>query len=67
MGILDRWRRPKVEFAEPDRLTKAIQRAIDELLAEGSISRKFTEEPEDDDDQYNGFCGARFRSLASHA
>ena len=56
MGILDRWRRPKVEFAEPDRLTRAIQRAIDELLAEGTITRKFAEEPEEDDDRYNGFC-----------
>jgi hypothetical protein len=56
VGILDRWRRPKVEFAEPDRLTRAIQRAIDELLAEGTITRKFAEEPEEDDDRYNGFC-----------
>ncbi len=56
MGILDRWRRSKTEFAEPDRLTKAIQRAIDELVAERSITRKYAEEPEDADDQYNGFC-----------
>lgn len=56
MGILGRWRRPRVEFAGPDRMTRAIHRAIDELLAEGVITRKFAEEPEDDDDRYNGFC-----------
>jgi hypothetical protein len=56
MGIFDRWRHPKTDFAERDRLAAAIQRAIDELLAEGSITRKFAEEPEDGDDQYDGFC-----------
>ena len=56
MGILDRRRRPTIEFAERDRLTSAIQRAIDELLAEEAITRKYAEEPDDADDQYNGFC-----------
>jgi hypothetical protein len=49
-------RRPRTEFAEADDLTHAIHRAIDELMAEGAITRKFAEEPEEDDDRYNGFC-----------
>ena len=56
MRLFDRWRNSKAEFAAPDRLTRAIQQAIDELLADGAITRKFAEEPEGDDDRYNGFC-----------
>lgn len=56
MGIFDRWRTAKAEFAKPDALTRAVQRAIDELLAEGAITRKYAEEPDEDDDRYSGFC-----------
>jgi hypothetical protein len=56
MSIFHRWRGGKVEFAEPDGLTRAIHRAIDELLYERAITRKFAEEPEENDDRYNGFC-----------
>jgi hypothetical protein len=56
MSIFGKWRRAKTDFAERDRLATAIQRAIDELVAEHAITRKFAEEPEDGDDQYNGFC-----------
>src|SRR3954468_16557042 len=57
MSIFGRWRRAKTDFAERDRLAAAMQRAIDELLAERAITLKLAEEPEDDDDddQYNGF------------
>src|SRR5688500_6641127 len=50
-------RRARVEFAPLDRLALAIQRAIDELLQEGLIERKFAEDPETHGgDRYNGFC-----------
>ena len=51
MGILDRWRRQR-RGCRADSLTKAIQGAIDEWLAEGSISSP-RKKPEDDDDQTN--------------
>jgi hypothetical protein len=35
--VLDRFRRPDIEFAEPDALTRAIQFAIDELVVEREI------------------------------
>lgn len=53
--MLAKWHRQKMEFAEPDRLTRAIQRAIDELEAEGLIDPE-VENADPEQDKYEGYC-----------
>jgi hypothetical protein len=50
-----KWQRQKTEFAEPDGLTRAIQRAIDELEAEGVIDPE-VENADPEQDRYEGYC-----------
>jgi hypothetical protein len=73
--VLDRFRRPDIEFAEPDALTRAIQRAMDELIEDGAITPELDRAPEV---RYDGFCARsvqaywrftrdpEFRSLADY-
>jgi hypothetical protein len=53
--MLAKWHRQKPEFAEPDRLTRAIQCAIDELEAEGVIDPE-VENADPEQDRYEGYC-----------
>ena len=56
MDLFGRFRRQRVEFAEPDRLVRAIQQAIDELMAEGVIKREAEAPEETGAHRYDGFC-----------
>lgn len=60
---MSRVRRRRFEFADLDPLGRAIQLAIDELLAEGLISRRYADDPSTaGGDRYNGFCARAVQS-----